>query len=179
MYNFYSAVVFPLFLTTFTSFYLPIYLWCCFNLDASGCFPFMESNSLLIRLKHLSDVTDAWSWRALINLQQRLSKCSETFHKAKKTWLISSSGKTTKLQASLCIYVHNLINMVTRLPPPLHVFAKAALCTCPAVKSSSAYWSVQPWCDRYHWLYKGAFPVSLLTCPLSPNIIAGFARVTV
>lgn len=179
MYNFYSAVVFPLFLTTFTSFCLPIYLWCCFNLDASGCFPFMESNSLLIRLKHLSDVTDTWSWRDLINLQQWLCKCSETFHKAKKTWLISSNGKTTKLQASLCIYVHNLINMVTRRPPPLPVFAKAALCTCPVVKSSSAYWSVQPWCDRYHWLYKGAFPVSLLTCPLSPNIIAGFASVTV
>lgn len=128
MYNFYSAVVFPLFLTTFTSFCLPIYLWCCFNLDASGCFPFMESNSLLIRLKHLSDVTDAWSWRALINLQQRLSKCSETFHKAKKTWLISSNGKTTKLQASLCIYVHNLINMVTRLPPLHSMYLQKLLC---------------------------------------------------
>lgn len=170
---------FPPFLTAFTSFCLPIYLWCCFNLDASGCFPFMESDSLLIRLKH-SRATSR-----ILDLEEISSICNndianaQTFHKPKKTWLISSSGKTTKLQASLCIYVHNLINMVTRLPPPLPVFTKAALCTCPVVKSISAYWSVQPWCDRYHWLYKGAFPVSLLTCSLSPNIIAGFASLTV
>lgn len=69
---------FPPFLTAFTSFCLPIYLWCCFNLDASGCFPFMESDSLLIRLKH-SRATSR-----ILDLEEISSICNNDIANAQK-----------------------------------------------------------------------------------------------